>query len=150
MRKLHFGPRKKKKKKQSDTFFSLVHRLLIAKGPLFEFFGDGKYDLFWAKKLMELWYWLLKRSCFQLFGNGKYGHLWDKKLMERWYLLITDYLFWAFQRWEMQFFFSQKVDEKITFGWSFWAFHDIPGPGKYGFSRRAIFNFELWSDIFVS
>ena len=31
------------------------------------------------------------------------------------------------------FLWSQKVDEKIIFTWYFWVFHDIPGPGKYGF-----------------
>ena len=51
-------------------------------------------------------YWLLKSSCFELSGDGKYG-----------------------------LFFSQKVDGKIIFPWSFLAFHDIPGLGKYGFSR---------------
>ena len=35
------------------------------------------------------------------------------------------------------FFFSQEVDGKIIFTWSFWAFYNIPGPGKYGFSRSA-------------
>ena len=92
----------------------------------------------WAKKLIERWYllitekvlfwtfrwweirsffesrswwkddiyWLLRSSCFELFGDGKYGP-----------------------------FFSQKVDGKMIFTWSFWAFCDIPGPGKYGFSR---------------
>ena len=50
-------------------------------------------------------YWLLKSSCFELFGGGKYG-----------------------------LFLSQEVDGKIIFTWSFWAFHNIPGPGKYGFS----------------
>ena len=51
-------------------------------------------------------YWLLESSCFELFGDGKYG-----------------------------LFFSQKVDGKMIFTWSFWAFYDIPGPEKYGFSR---------------
>ena len=51
-------------------------------------------------------YWLLKSSCFELSGDGKYG-----------------------------LFFSQKVDGKMIFPWSFLAFHDIPGLGKYGFSR---------------
>ena len=51
-------------------------------------------------------YWLLRSSCFELFGDGKYG-----------------------------LFFSQKVDGKMIFTWSFLAFYDIPGPGKYGFSR---------------
>ena len=58
-------------------------------------------------------YWLLKcscfglqkSSCFELFSDGKYG-----------------------------LFFSQNVDVKIIFTLSFWAFHDIPGPGRYGFS----------------
>ena len=91
----------------------------------------------WAKKLTEIWcllitgkflfwtfrwweirsffesrswwkddiYWLPRSSCFELFGDGKYN-----------------------------IFFSQKVDGKMIFTWSFWAFHDIPGPGKYGFS----------------
>ena len=90
----------------------------------------------WAKKLTEIWYllitgkflfwtfwwleirsffesrrwskddiyWLLWISCFELFGDGKYG-----------------------------LFFSRKVDGKMIFTWSFLAFHDIPGLGKYGF-----------------
>ena len=101
------------------------------------FSGMGNRVFSWAKKLMERWYllitekflfwtfrwweirsffesrswwkddiyWLLRSSCFELFGDGKYG-----------------------------LFFSQKVDGKMIFTWSFWAFHDIPGPGKYGFS----------------
>ena len=91
----------------------------------------------WAKKLTEIWYllitgkflfwtfwwleirsffesrrwskddiyWLLWISCFELFGDGKYG-----------------------------LFFSRKVDGKMIFTWSFLAFHDISGLGKYGFS----------------
>ena len=51
-------------------------------------------------------YWLRRSSCFELFGDEKYG-----------------------------LFYSQKVDGKMIFTWSFWAFYDIPGPGKYGFSR---------------
>ena len=53
-------------------------------------------------------YWLPRSSCFELFGNGKYD-----------------------------LFFSQKVGGKIIFTWSFWAFHDIPGLGKYRFSCSA-------------
>ena len=49
-------------------------------------------------------YWL-PSSCFELFGDGKYD-----------------------------LFFSQKVDGKMIFTWSFWAFHDIPEPVKFGFS----------------
>ena len=53
-------------------------------------------------------YWLPRSSCFELFGNGKYD-----------------------------LFLSQKVGGKIIFIWSFWAFHYIPGLGKYGFSCSA-------------
>ena len=31
--------------------------------------------------------WLLRISCFELFGDGKYGLFSAKRLMERWYLL---------------------------------------------------------------
>ena len=55
-------------------------------------------------------YWLLRSSCFELFGDGKYS-----------------------------LFFSQKVDGKMIFTWSFWAFHNIPGLGKYCFSCSAVF-----------
>ena len=54
-------------------------------------------------------YWLMRSSCFELYGDGKYG-----------------------------LSFSQKVDEKMIYTWSFWDFHDIPGPGKYGFSHSVI------------
>ena len=82
----------------------------------------GKF-LFWTFRWWEIrflfesrsiWkddiYCLLRSSCFELFGDGKYG-----------------------------LFFSQKVDGKMIFTWSFWAFYDIPGPGKYGFSRSVTY-----------
>ena len=73
----------------------------------FELFRGGKCGLFLKPKCR--WkddiYWLLKSSCFELYGDGKYGIL-----------------------------LSQKVEGKMRFAWSFWAFHDIPGHGKYGFS----------------
>ena len=50
-------------------------------------------------------YWLPRVPCFELFGDGK-----------------------------CDLFFSQKVDGKMIFTLSFWAVHDILGPGKYGFS----------------
>ena len=55
-------------------------------------------------------YWLLKNSCFELIGDGKYS-----------------------------LSFSQKADGKMIFGWSFWAFHDIPRLRKYGFSYSVLF-----------
>ena len=69
-------------------------------------------------------YGLLKSSCLNLFGNGKHG-----------------------------LFLSQKVDGKTMFTWSFLAFHDIPGLGKYGFSCSAYnhqFHIHLVSDIHVT
>ena len=62
-------------------------------------------------------YWLLKSSCFglpksycfELFGDGKHG-----------------------------LFFSEKIDLKVICTWSLWAFHDIPGPEKYGFSCSVV------------
>ena len=102
----------------------------------------------WAKKLTEIWcllitgkflfwtfrwweirsffesrswwkddiYWLLRSSCFELFGDGKYD-----------------------------LFFSQKVDGKMIFTWSFWAFHDIPGLRKYGFSFSVLNNLIFYN-----
>ena len=86
-------------------------------------------------------YWLLKSSCFGFFGDEKYGLSCVKKLMERWNLLVTQkFLFWTFQSWEIRSFFSQKVDGKMIFTWSFLFFHDIPGPEGYGFSCGVLRN----------
>ena len=98
------------------------------------FLGTGNMVFFWAKKLMERWYLLItESSCFEPFGDGK-----------------------------QDLFFSQKVDGKMTFTFwafrAFWAFYDIPGLGKYGFSCSLIsfssilFNlvFFFFCQIFVS
>ena len=53
-------------------------------------------------------YWLMKSYCFQLFTDRK-----------------------------CSLFFSQKVDGKMIFTWSFWAFHNIPGLRKYCISCSA-------------
>ena len=42
-------------------------------------------------------YWLLKISCFEIFGDGKYSLSSAKKLMERWYLLCLFRLSMIFQ-----------------------------------------------------
>ena len=121
------------------------HVYWLLKSSCFELFGDGKCGHFWAKKLMERWYllitgkflfwtlwrweiryffelkswwkddiyWLLKDSCFELLKGSCFGLSGDGK---------------------HSIFLSQKVDEKIIFTWHFWAFDDIPGLGKYGFS----------------
>ena len=97
-----------------NTVFSwakkLIERwyLLITEKVLFWTFRWWKIRSFFEPR--SWWkddiYWLRRSSCFELFGDGKYG-----------------------------LFYSQKVDGKMIFTWSFWAFYDIPGPGKYGFSR---------------
>ena len=51
-----------------------------------------------------------------------------------WEVLVLNFLVMG----NMVFFFSQKVDQKMIFTWSFWTFHDIPGLRKYGFSCSAI------------
>ena len=85
-------------------------------------------------------YWLLKSLCIEFFEDGKYGLFWAKKVMEMLYLLITEkLLFWSFWEQEISYFFSQKVDVKIILTWSFWAFDDIPEPGKYSFSCSEIY-----------
>ena len=78
--------------------------------------------------------------------------LWAKRVMKRWYLLITEKFFvWTFRWWEMRFFFSQKADGKMIFAWSFWAFYDIPGLGKYGFLRSDFFLYKYyWSILWWS
>ena len=79
----------------------------LLKSSCIELFNGGKSVFFESRSwLKDDIYWLLKSSCFELSGDGKYGLC-----------------------------FSKKVDGKMTFPWSFLAFHDIPGLGKYGFSR---------------
>ena len=105
----------------------------LRKSSCFDLFENGKYDLFLSQKvdgkmlftsywkvlvlnfsaIVRSWckddiYWLTRSSCFELFGDGKYG------------------------------FFSQKVDGKMMYTWSFWAFHDIPGSEKFDFSCNVL------------
>ena len=130
----------------------MEHRLLIAKEPLFCIFWGWRIRSFLSQKVngnmiftdywevfvlnflemgdtvffkTKIWCkddicWLLKGSCFQIFGDRKYG-----------------------------LFFSQKVDVKTIFTWSFWAFHDIPGPLKYGFSCSVIIMTSWQTDIIL-
>ena len=107
-------------KKLMEIWYLLITALVLM------FSKMGNTVFFWAKKLIERWYLLIaESSSFELFGDEKYGLFWVKKLMERWYLLVTQkVLFWTFWWWEIRSFLT----------WPFWAFHDIPGLGKYGFS----------------
>ena len=73
---------------------------------------------------------------FSVMGNTVF--VWVKKLIERWSLLVTEkFLFWTFRWLEIRSYFQPKIWWKDDI-WSFWAFHDIPGLGKYGFSRSAL------------
>ena len=70
-----------------------------------------------------------------------------KELMEKRYSVITGKsLFWTFWRWGTRSFLSQKVDGKMVFPWSFWAFDDIPRLGKYGFLCSAKDKLYQWKD----
>ena len=93
--KLYFSPQKK----NNDRIFSFAWNIVywLLKRHCFEFFGGGKYGLFWAKKLMQILYSLLKSSCFELFGNGRYGLFLRQKVNEK--MIFTNYwvfLFWTF------------------------------------------------------
>ena len=122
-------PQLNKKNKTMIRWYFFWHRiscLLVTKKILFWIFWrwkmwyflsqnvDGRWYLlitenflFWTFRRWEIrsffesrcwWkdgiYWLLKNSCFELFGDGIYN-----------------------------LFFSQKVDGKMIFTWSFWAFN---------------------------
>ena len=82
----------------------------LLKSSCFELFGDGKYGLFWVKKLMEKMiftdYGKVLVLNFSVVGNTVF--FWVKKLTERWYLLVTQFLFWTFRWWEIRSFFQPK------------------------------------------
>ena len=111
--------------------------LLIAEKFLFWSFWEWEIRPFLSQKvdgkMLFTDYWKVLVLNFLVIGNTVF--FWVKKLMERWYLLINEkFLSWTLRWWKTRSFFSQKVDEKMKYTWSFWAFHDIPGHGKYGFS----------------
>ena len=115
--------------------------LLIAEKFLFWSFWEWEIRPFLSQKvdgkMLFTDYWKVLVLNFLVIGNTVF--FWAKKLMERWYLLINEkFLSWTLRWWKIRSFFSQKVDEKMKYTWSFWAFHDIPGHGKYGFSRNVI------------
>ena len=81
-------------------------------------------------------YGLLKSSYFELFRDEKYGIFLRQKVdgkmifIDYWKVLVLSFSLMG----NTVFFFSENVDGKRIFTWSFWAFHGIPGLGKYGFS----------------
>ena len=92
-------------------------------------------------------YWLLKSSCFELFRNGKYSLFWGKKLMERWYLLITEVLVLGYLKVPVlsfslmgnTVFFYKKGNFYVVF----LSFLILQDPGNMAF--RAVIN-SIWSD----
>ena len=122
---------KKKTKTNYDRIFSLAWNIVywLLKSHCFEFFGCGKYGLFWAKKLMEIdIYWLLKSSWFGLFGNGKYGLFLRQKVNKK--MTFTDYCYVLVLNFSgtenTVFFWGKKLMERwylpINEKFLFWAF----------------------------
>ena len=71
----------------SQKLMERLH-LLITENFLYWTFRRGEIRSFFEPKTWWKYiYWLLKSSCFEFFGNGKYGFFWAKKLIERLYLL---------------------------------------------------------------
>ena len=111
----------------------------LLKSPCFNLFGNGKYDLFLSQKvdgnMMFTDYWKVLVLNFKVIGNAVFSlsQEVDGKMIFTgyWEVLVLNFSVMA----NTVFFFSQKVDGKMIFTWSFWVFYDIPGPGKYGFSR---------------
>ena len=115
----------------------------LLKRSCFQLFGNGQYGLFLSQEVdgNMIFTDYLKSLVlnFSVMENTVFFSV--KKLTERWYLLVTEkFLFWTFRWWEIRSFFSQNVDGRMIYTWSFWASHDIPGPGKYGF-------LEQWSEL---
>ena len=120
---------------EPKSWWKYIYWLL--KSSCLNLFGNEKYGFLLDQKgdsnMIFTDYWKVLVLNFSVTGNTVF--FWVKKLMERWYLLVTEkFLFWSFRWWGIRSFFSQKFYGKMIFTWSFWAFHDIAGLGKYGFS----------------
>ena len=89
-------------------------------------------------------FWLLERSCFEPFEDWKYGLFLSQKVVRKmlfsdcWKALVLNFL-----EMKIRSFLCQKVDAKMIFTWSFWAFHDVLGLYKYGFSCGVYWNVIL-------
>ena len=104
---------------------------------------------FWAKKLIEIWHLLItEKFFFWPFRKWKYDLFFSQKVDGK--MIFTDYwkfLFWTFQRRKIRPFLSQEVDGKMIITWFLWAFHDITGFGKYGFSCSVSYQQTCYSMI---
>ena len=139
----------------------------LLKSSCFNLFGNGKCGLFFSQKIDgKTIFTVLKSSCFNIFGIGKYGPFLSQKndgkmiFTDYWKSLVLNFsvmrntVFFESTLWlkndisyfqlfgfgKYGLFFSQNVDGEMIFTWYFWAFYDIPGPGKYGFSRSVVYS----------
>ena len=135
------------KKENNDRIFSLAWNIVywLLKIHCFSVFRGWKRRSFLSQKvdgnMIFIDYW--KVFVLNFLGMGNTVFFLRQKVNENtiftdyWNVLVLGYrkfLFWAFRRWEKRSFFSQKADVNVIFTWSFLAFHDILGPGKYGLS----------------
>ena len=94
-------------------------------------------------KVLVLNFSEVKGSCFKLFGDGKYDLFWAKKLMERWYLLITKkFLLWTFRWWEIRSFSQRKSWRKDDIYLVFLSFPWYSRTWEMWFSVQWWFNSE--------
>ena len=82
-------------------------------------------------------YW--KRSCFELFGDGKYGLFWVNVGGKMIFTGYGEIIVLNFSEMGNTVFLTAKnLMERWYLTWFFWAFYDIPRPGKYGFLRSVV------------
>ena len=111
-----FSTQEVRRKMIFPHYLRSLHDVLMNEKVMFQSSKKEKQkgDIFFSMKYHL--YWLLKGPCFELLWDGKYGLFWAKKVAEIWYLLITEkFLFWTFREREMRPFLRQKVDEKLVF-----------------------------------
>ena len=137
-------PQPYKKNKKAIRWFFLYHGiscLLINKKFLFWNFWGWKMWYFLSQKVdgkvIFTDYWKVLVLDFSMMGNTVLfdSRSWWKDDI---YWLTKSSYFELFADGKCDLFFSQKVDGKMMFTWSFWAFHDILRLGKYGFSCSLI------------
>ena len=88
-----------------------------------------------------------KKFLFWNFEDRKYGVFWVKKAIERWYFVIAEkFLFWTFQRWEIWSFFELKSWWKDDIYWLLRSsYFKLFGDGKHGLfsAKKMIFTWSF-------
>ena len=106
----------------------------------------------WAKKLKEIWYLLITgKFLFWTFWWWEIRSFFESRSWwkDDIYWLPRNCYFKLFGDGKYDLFLIKKVDGKMIFTWSFWAFHDIPGLGKYGFLLSEWFYFSSCACLYV-